>query len=392
MSRGIKRTHKDFVNKIKELVEEEYIVLSEYKTSKDKVLFKHNIKKCGKTFEMRASHFINTGCRCPYCDLKYRKPGRRVKKISQENIDKIIELYTAQKKSTREIMEILDIDRRIISKILKENNIELNGNTKLHSLKDDDIYIQIYKEKNNNNTYKQLAEKYNVSTQSIYNHRYVLNQIEYDKYAKHKLDVNYFRIIDSQEKAYILGFLMADGCVYKTDKKCKEPNRLCINISLKDRSVLEFIKKQLKSDAKIKDYTPKNTYSNNSMSKINFDSTQLCKDLSKYGIIPNKTGKESFPTIPKMYRRHFIRGFFDGDGTSFSNGRIGFTSNEKMLLQIKEILEQEIDIQYKISIFKEKRKQNVYYLIINSKEDCYKLKKYLYKNATFYLQRKYDNF
>ena len=58
MSRGIKRTHKDFVNKIKELVGEEYIVLSEYKTSKDKVLFKHNIKKCGKTFEMRASHFI----------------------------------------------------------------------------------------------------------------------------------------------------------------------------------------------------------------------------------------------------------------------------------------------------------------------------------------------
>ena len=43
MSRGIKRTHKDFVNKIKELVGEEYIVLSEYKTSKDKVLFKHNI-------------------------------------------------------------------------------------------------------------------------------------------------------------------------------------------------------------------------------------------------------------------------------------------------------------------------------------------------------------
>ena len=284
MSRGIKRTHKDFVNKIKELVGEEYIVLSEYKTSKDKVLFKHNVKKCGKTFEMRASHFTNTGCRCPYCDLKHKKPGRRIKKISQENIDKIIELYTIQRKSTREIMKILNIDRRIISKILRENNIELDGNTKLHNLKDDNLYIQIYKEKNDNNTYKQLAEKYNVSTQSIYNHKYVLNQIEYDKYAKHKLDVNYFRIIDSQEKAYILGFLMADGCVHKTDKKCKEPNRLCINISLKDRSVLEFIKKQLKSDAKIKDYTPKNTYSNNSMSKINFDSTQLCKDLNKYGI------------------------------------------------------------------------------------------------------------
>ena len=43
----------------------------------------------------------------------------------------------------------------------------------------------------------------------------------------------------------------------------------------------------------------------------------MATDLAKYGIIPRKTGHEFLPIdeIPDNLIRHFIRGFFDGDGT-----------------------------------------------------------------------------
>ena len=68
-----KISHEDFVKKVYDLVGDEYTVLSEYTDSRLKVKFKHNIKNCGKQFEMRASHFTSDGCRCPHCKYKNHK-------------------------------------------------------------------------------------------------------------------------------------------------------------------------------------------------------------------------------------------------------------------------------------------------------------------------------
>ena len=57
------------------------------------------------------------------------------------------------------------------------------------------------------------------------------------------LDEKYFDKIDSQNKAYILGFIYADGSI----------NKGCLNITLsnKDVEILEFIKDELKYSGKI---------------------------------------------------------------------------------------------------------------------------------------------
>lgn len=90
----------------------------------------------------------------------------------------------------------------------------------------------------------------------------------------------------------------------------------------------------------------------------------MAKDLSKYGIIPNKTGKEIFPIdkIPYNMYPHFLRGFFDGDGwftDTCSHGKkelrrysLGFVGNYKMLLSVKKYIKQVVPDVTDIKIYR----------------------------------------
>ena len=398
--KGIRYTQESFVERVKELVGDEYIVIGKYTNSKEKIEMKHNKKNCNKIFSVRANHFLNDNVRCPYCSKKRNIPKgiNRNKKTnySKERVEYIIDLYTNQNKSTREIQKIVNIDRRTISKILRENNISLNGNTEKHKKIKDDVYIKLFKEKHVNPkiSYKELADKYNVPYRTISKRKYLLDQIKYDSRSKYTLDVNYFRKIETQDQAYILGFLMADGSVNKTKKLIYDKtNKLCINISMKDIEILEYIKKELKSNSPIIEYMPsEKTYGNNKMCKLNIYSIVICKHLEEYGIVPNKTGKEVIPKLHKNLIRHFIRGFFDGDGISLNNGLIGFCSNQNFLIDLKNHLVKELDLKENCTIKKDNRNKNIYYLNILTKDDCKKIKDYIYKDAKFYLKRKFENF
>ena len=190
---------------------------------------------------------------------------------------------------------------------------------------------------------------------------------------------------------------MADGCV-----SIKTENSLTtkIAISNKDKDHLNKFLKSIKGNHPIID----SSYVNNFTDKITYESyIRICNkkmgtDLIKHGCIPNKTGKEYISdTIPKYLIRHFIRGFFDGDGCiSYYNNRNNFSfelcsSSIKILEQIKNIINEELNINIDIKNFKDTGKYNV---------DFYKIKimninknlliyNYLYKDATIYLDRKY---
>lgn len=62
-----KKTTIELAEQIKKLMNDEYFLIGEYKTSQTKVKIKHN--ECGKTFEMTPTNFLN-GHRCPSCALK----------------------------------------------------------------------------------------------------------------------------------------------------------------------------------------------------------------------------------------------------------------------------------------------------------------------------------
>lgn len=261
----------------------------------------------------------------------------------------------------------------------------------------DELLSKIVQEHINGKLMKDIEKEYNISNHTIYRHMKKNNIIFKNNHGrKHKFNEDYFEIINSEHKAYWLGFIYADGNISNTGSGNTRPNRLTINISNKDIEILENFCNDINADINIiKTYRPKETYSNNLMSKIYLNSQKLCSDLTKWGVFPNKTGKlTSFPQISKKYIPHFIRGFFDGDGwvsKSRNNLTVGFIGDEYFLTNISnEFLH--IGASRRI-LHKELRKLfPIYYLRYSSKKDLSLIFNYLYKNATIYLKRKYNAF
>lgn len=204
---------------------------------------------------------------------------------------------------------------------------------------------------------------------------------------KYTVNHDYFEQIDSEEKAYILGFIYADG--YVADKGALE-----IGLHPKDISILEFIKKQLGATAPIKPHHSKNSYSKVGLMRLQVHSKKLTEDLKKWGCCPNKTFKIKFPSFLKeSLTRHFIRGYFDGDGC-ISNGKkynsftVNIASNIDFLEGMGKHLQDKGGLS-KITIYKYK---NIGYLLYQSMSDINTIYNYLYKDSTYYLERKYNIF
>lgn len=136
---------------------------------------------------------------------------------------------------------------------------------------------------------------------------------------------NYFSK-QNANMAYIIGFLSADGNV------SKKGNRIQSQLSIKDKSHLEKIQKEI-GGCEVYEYES-NGYKSCGWYCY---SAQIKKDLAEYGVIPNKTGTLSIPKkLDKKYWRDFIRGYFDGDGSIYKDGT-GFRTN--ITSANKEILE-----------------------------------------------------
>jgi len=143
----------------------------------------------------------------------------------------------------------------------------------------------------------------------------------------------------SHNMAYILGFILADGCIIKTKNK----NQLILSFCIArfDKCILEFIRNEISPNRKI--YNSQ-TIKNKTLCydcHLEFPSKILCTKLMQLGIRPRKTGKEILPKIPTKYKYSFLQGLFDGDGciTKSKCGQYKFSicsSNEKFLFNLKK--------------------------------------------------------
>ena len=215
--------------------------------------------------------------------------------------------------------------------------------------------------------------------------------------SKYSFNENFFNQIDTEEKAYWLGFLIADGYITKRDNSYK----IGIALSSCDIGHLEKLNKSLDSDYPIRTYkATKNSYSNNSYSRLIYSSKIMFNDLLKYNFVEHKTNILNPPDIKLLnnFTADFIRGYFDG------NGSIAHTNTEKnnsyafKLVSTKEFLDFVNNyIKEKLGFsankyYKRKDYQEVMSLEFGGNLKTQKILDLLYKNATIYLDRKYQRY
>lgn len=210
----------------------------------------------------------------------------------------------------------------------------------------------------------------------------------------YKLNESVFEVIDTEEKAYWLGFLLADGYNHET-KTC-----VAIRLQERDKELLEKLKKFIDTDAPIKTYkgiTRTNNLHRN-YCELNICSPKFSEILASHNVIQGKTYKATLPILRDDLLSHFIRGVFDGDGCISITPRkdrksdskiyqLNFAGAESLLSKIQDILCKETGVT-KTSI---RRRNNEFAVHISwsGRKQCKKILDYLYKNATIYLKRKY---
>lgn len=206
---------------------------------------------------------------------------------------------------------------------------------------------------------------------------------------KYFVDDSFFKKIDTQEKAYILGFVCADGHI-NARKTCYN---LVIELSQKDESILKKIKSCMKSNHPISRRTRPPVRPNGRETKCSsliISRKCLVQDLKRLGLETNKTWSLSIPSIDKKLFSHWLRGFIDGDGCISIDGEnrasVNFVStisvSDEIIRRLKEnniVARQSINYSY--------TKPLANTLITNRKE-IFKLRDFIYNNCSICLERK----
>lgn len=123
------------------------------------------------------------------------------------------------------------------------------------------------------------------------------------------IDETFFETINTEEKAYFLGLLSADGFVDRNGRVFK------INLQSRDEHILHDMKAAMKSGHPIKSRQTAGGFPGSGSQKLlAISSKRMVSDLAKYGIVPGKSKTLTFPDLPAELERHFARGAFDGDG------------------------------------------------------------------------------
>lgn len=305
--------------------------------------------------------------------------------LTNEQKKFIIENYS--KLSNRKISKIIGIEEEKIHSYASNRKLTKSFEAKL---KKDNYLEECLKQRNNENYHLEDFLGNSLEPKIDKDDLYI------SKYGKYSVNQNYFEVINNEWKAYWLGFLYADGCVQYYDKKGKSKNTVSIKLKQSDKGHIEKFLNSLQSNHPVKDF--KTNYKDKYSSGSTISNKKLCEDLIKHGCIPNKSLVLKFPNLREDLIRHFIRGYFDGDGCiSLSIEkrfvRVCFVGTEDMLKNICHHFSKELGIN--IPVFRKKNKDsqnNIYDIQWGNFYTCRKIYQYLYKDCNIYLDRKLEKF
>lgn len=218
---------------------------------------------------------------------------------------------------------------------------------------------------------------------------------------KYTYNDTFFESIDSEEKAYWLGFLYADGNVDNF-----AVNEIRVGVKSSDGDHVNKFRQLIAPDLPYRIKSTKLLGKEHFSYNFTIANKKLVEDVIDKGCVPRKSLILTFPSlwqVPAHLHHHFIRGYFDGDGSigcylRKSKYRPGSKQVQWNLLgtfefldSIQSIFEQSIEGYSRVSI-KQKAGQLSFHIQKTGINQINLIYRYLYKDATVYLERKYHVF
>lgn len=258
----------------------------------------------------------------------------------------------------------------------------------------------------NGKSIKELSKKYERAESSIRDlikRRGIKLRPLTEVNRKFKVHESFFDVIDSEEKAYFLGFLYADGNV--------KPNKNMVVLALKesDREILERLNKLIHIDKPL--FLEKNKRDGNRENTVGIRicNKNITEKLIKHGCHPNKTFTLTFPEwLDENLYSSFIRGYFDGDGyigiirdsrkdkneNQYQKyyHKFTLTGNEVFLRSVANVLKQKLDVNTSFEIRYKNRNNGIVTMTVKGSNQIEKLYDYLYSNVNLFLNRKHEIF
>lgn len=236
-----------------------------------------------------------------------------------------------------------------------------------------------------------LGDKYGIKRQIIAkelkNRGYEV--INYQNRLRVQEDI--FDNIDTEEKAYWLGFLYADGNISRDQHKIE------MNLSIKDVDHMIKFKEFLKLENEIR--IRKNYGRGDLQCRLSFRNSRIWNNLNDKGCVPCKSLILTFPDISIFSNKNlvydFIRGYVDGDGCLYIcktrntiDTEVSLVGTENFLNGVKQFLGINGSIRNKSTRNYTNRAYQLRYSTANAR----KVARLLYENSTIYLDRKYNKF
>lgn len=308
----------------------------------------------------------------------------------------IIELYQSGK-SIKEICDLTGKHESTIHRFLNKNNITKRNKILGFSINSAPLEMKNY-----------ILELYfggksatRIAKILNLNHSFVLKFLSENKISKNpknklirKYEINeeYFDIIDSERKAYFLGLLFADGC------NSPKYRKVVVSLQEEDRHILEEFSNDLFKDKPLEliksNGRAKNQY------RFSIYNKHISNKLEELGCLSKKSLILEFPKwlIDPELQRHFIRGYFDGDGSinsTIKNSKKtptfswSIVSTKNFCDKINDILK----ISVKSNFYYWRHPNNITYTLSSGGNiQVQTIMDWIYKDSNIFLQRKYDKY
>lgn len=197
-------------------------------------------------------------------------------------------------------------------------------------------------------------------------------------------DHSYFDVIDTEAKAYWLGFLAADGYV-------STRNELSVSLAAKDAGHLAKLRDALSSTHPLLDVTKRD--GRHPQVRLVIQSAGLTEALASHGVTNRKSATMEPPVLGPDLMRHFWRGAFDGDGCVTSTGRggvdarVSFCGSIAMVSGFARFIASTNRSNAKIT-HDGRKSASFYHFACSGNHGCAVALRSLYAGSTVYLDRK----